>query len=152
MSETRYTDAEREALAAVLDAIIPASPDGRFPGAGELGIAETIEREVPQLAPLVSKALAELDEIAGASGAAGFAALGAAARAEALRLHAGREPGFLPGLVFQTYTRYYSAPRVVEALGLEPRPPYPKGYEMEQPDLEALLATVRSGPKRYREA
>jgi hypothetical protein len=152
MTGHEATEKQRAALTAVLDALIPASDDGRFPGAGALGLADTIERDVPELQPLVSRALDELDEIARANGAADFVSLDAAARAEALRTHVEREPGFLPGLVFQVYTRYYTEARVLEALGLEARPPFPKGYDLEQPDLEALLAPVRTGPRRYREA
>ena len=40
---------------------------------------------------------------------------------------------------------------VVEGLGLEDRPPYPKGYEVEAGDL-SLLDPVRARPKLYRDA
>jgi hypothetical protein len=45
---------------------------------------------------------------------------------------------------------YYQAPRVVEALGLEARPPHPKGYEVELGDL-TLLDEVRRRGKLYRD-
>jgi hypothetical protein len=60
------------------------------------------------------------------------------------------EPGFLPGLIFHTYAGYYQNGRVMEALGLEPRPPHPAGYEMEPGDL-TLLEAVRRRPRMYRE-
>ena len=56
----------------------------------------------------------------------------------------------VPGLVFQIYVRYYQHPRVLTGLGLEPRPPYPKGYEMEPAD-PSLLERVRRKPPLYRE-
>ena len=34
----RFSEDERRALSSVLDEIIPPSNDGRFPGAGELGL------------------------------------------------------------------------------------------------------------------
>jgi len=40
---------------------------------------------------------------------------------------------------------------VVEAIGLESRPPYPKGYPLELGDL-GLLDPVRNRPRFYREA
>ena len=58
--------------------------------------------------------------------------------------------GFLPVLLFQTYQGYYQIPAVLAALGLPPRPPHPKGYEIEPNDLE-LLEPVRAREKMYRE-
>jgi hypothetical protein len=49
------------------------------------------------------------------------------------------------------YSAYYQHPRVLSGLGLEPRPPHPKGYALEQPDLDALLAPVRARAKLYRD-
>ena len=60
-----------------------------------------------------------------------------------------REPAFLPGLVFHTYAGYYQHDRVFEALGLEARPPHPKGYETEANDL-TLLDPVRRRRRLYR--
>ena len=79
----------------------------------------------------------------------GFAALASPEREDALRELASEQPGFLPGLLFQTYAAYYQHPRVLEGLGLEPRPPHPKGYAMEDGDL-ALLDAVRRRPPLYR--
>jgi hypothetical protein len=62
---------------------------------------------------------------------------------------ASAQPGFLPGLMFLTYAGYYQDPRVVEALGLEPRPPFPKGYDMEPNEL-SLLDEVRQRPTLFR--
>ena len=44
---------------------------------------------------------------------------------------------------------YYEDERVLLALGLESRPPFPKGHEVEQGDF-SLLDAVRRGPPRYR--
>jgi len=63
---------------------------------------------------------------------------------------AATEQAFLPGLIFHTYVGYYLNDRVIEALGREPRPPHPKGYDMEASDL-TLLDDVRRRPKLYRE-
>jgi hypothetical protein len=45
---------------------------------------------------------------------------------------------------------YYRDDRVMRALGVEPRPPYPKGPELEQGDW-SLLETVRSRPRMWRD-
>ena len=145
-----YSPEQRRALACVLDEVIPPSDDGRLPGAGELGLAEHLEQNVPELEPFVVQGLAALDELAGGRGAEGFATLPRADRPEVLNEHAVVDPGFLPGLIFQTYVAYYMHDRVVEALGFEARPPFPKGFDLEQGDL-GRLERVRSGPRMYRE-
>jgi hypothetical protein len=152
MSETQLSAAQRNALASVLDAIIPPSADGRMPGAGEIGLAPAVEERLGAMVAFTARGLDAVDAIARERGATGFAALAATERTEVLNEHAAADAGFLPGLVFQVYSAYYQHPRVLEGLGLEPRPPHPKGYALEQPDLDALLAPVRARAKLYREA
>jgi Gluconate 2-dehydrogenase subunit 3 len=152
MSDANFDDRERAALRALLDTLVPPGADGRMPGAGELGLAETIEEKLGALRPLVGRGLAELDERARARGGESFAALAPDERAAVVAEHSAGDPAFVPGLLFQAYVHYYQHDRVVAALGLEPRPPHPLGYALAQPDLDALLAPVRAGPKRYREA
>ncbi len=152
MTDTTYTDAQRATFDAVLDTIVPPDAARGLPGAGEIGIALQLERDEPALTPLIAKATAELDALARERGAPEFAALAADAREDALRAHAETDAsGFLPGLLFQVYTRYYVDPRVIGALGMEARPPFPKGYDIAPSDFDSLLAPVRAGPKRYRE-
>lgn len=139
-------------LAAVLDEIIPPSDDGRLPGAGEVGLVAHIEAVVersPDLRPAVEQGLAALRSRADGAGAA-FEALDAEARAEILAALATEQPAFLPALVFQTFAGYYQQGSVLEALGLEPRPPHPKGHALELGDL-SLLDPVRARGRRYRE-
>jgi hypothetical protein len=126
------TTGQRATLARVLDEIVPPSPD--MPGAGELGLAAVVERFL-QRTPGAVAALAEsLDAVA----AQGFATVAA------------QNPGFVPGLLFPTYTSYYQDPRVYAALGLEPRPPHPQGHALEPGDFSGLEAVRRRG-KIYRE-
>jgi gluconate 2-dehydrogenase subunit 3-like protein len=143
---------QNAAFVAVLDAIVPRSPDGRLPAAGELGLAAAIEASLGAMCPLVARSLDALDALARERCGAAFAALPSAEREEILNAHAVGDPAFLGGLVFQTYCAYYQHPRVVAALGLAARPPHPEGYPLEQPDLDALLAPVRERATRYREA
>jgi hypothetical protein len=46
---------------------------------------------------------------------------------------------------------YYRDDRVVRSLGLEPRPPYPKGHVLEDGDW-SLLDPVRARPPMWRRA
>lgn len=150
----RFSDAERRALARALDEIIPARPDGRLPGAGALGLAEWVDRALcatPELRAMVAESLAALDANARARHGDAFDALDAAAQqALVVELSAG-EHALPPVIMLQTYAGYYAHPRVIEALGLPPRPPHPEGYELAPSDLDALLAPVRAQGKRYRD-
>jgi len=125
MSDTPYTEQEQCALAALLDTLIPASEDGRLPGAGSLGLAKPLAAKLPDLQPALAggPGLEELSQ---------------------------EHPELLPGLVFQTYVHYYQHPQVQEALGLEGRPPHPLGYTLEDGDLGRLQA-VRQRGRLYRE-
>lgn len=149
-----FTADQLAALAGVLDLLIPPSGDGRLPGAGEAGVAARIAATAGRdegLAAAVAAGLAALDGDARTRGAAGFLALAAADRLAALHAIGPAQPGFLPNLLFHTYAGYYQEGRVLEGLGLEARPPFPKGFAMEPFDV-ARLARVRSRGKLYRDA
>jgi hypothetical protein len=152
-SNPTFSEDNDRALAGVLDEIIPASSDGRLPGAGELGLASHIDQalqQAPELRPVIAQGLSGIADLASRRNSQGFAALPKQDKLEVLSEIESREPAFLPSLIFLTYTGYYRNGRVVEALGLEPRPPHPKGYEVEENDL-TLLDGVRQRPKLYRE-
>jgi hypothetical protein len=152
-SHTGFSPDEERALSSVLDRIIPPSSDGRLPGAGEIGLASHIVEaleEAPELCPVIVQGLATLDDLASRRGSPGFSALPERDRSEVLRELETAQPGFFPGLIIRTYAAYYRHARVVEALGLEARPPHPKGYEMEPGDF-ASLDRVRERTKLYRD-
>ncbi len=152
-SGSAFSPDEARVLSAVLDEIVPPRADGALPGAGALGLIARIEtavRESPDLRPAISQGLAALEERARCRGAASFPELARDARLEVLNELASSAPAFLPALIFQTYVGYYEHPRVMEALGLEARPPHPKGYAMDPGDF-SLLDPVRERRKMYRE-
>ncbi len=139
---------EDRTLVAVLDEIIPPSDDGQFPGAGQIGLAGHVEealQDAPELRVMIMQGLSDLDTQARSRKATDFAALPRADKIQLLN-----EWGFVLPLTLHTFTAYYQHPRVLAALGLEPRPPHPKGYEMQPNDL-SLLDAVRRRPKLYRE-
>ena len=134
---------------AVLDELIPPR-DGSLPGAGSLGVGVYVEARLGDATPLVASGLAALDVLARDRGAADFADLPRADRAPLVAEVAADHPGFVESLVFHSYSGYYQDPKVAVAIGLEPRPPHPDGYELEAGDL-SLLDGVRKSAKRYRE-
>jgi hypothetical protein len=153
-SDPGFSQDEQRLLTSVLDEIIPPSDDGRFPGAGALGLAGFVEQNLqttPELRPAIAQGLVALEDLARSRNSRGFAALSRQDKLDVLNELATTQPAFLPGLILQTYAGYYQNGRVVEALGLEPRPPHPKGYEIEPSDL-TLLDEVRRRPALYRKS
>lgn len=130
-------------LGLILDSLIPPSADGRMPGAGTLGLAEKVRSQT---------AASELAVTAGlmAAEAGGFAELDGPARASLLRRIEADQPAFIASVYPATCIAYYEHPEVQRALGLDPRPPYPKGYPLETGSLEGL-DRVRERGKLYRE-
>jgi Gluconate 2-dehydrogenase subunit 3 len=148
-----FSEDQQRALAHVLDEIIPASPDGRLPGAGQLGLAGYIEgalRNTPALLEMIVEGLSALDDLARRRQGRGFSALPRSDRVELIGELASTEHAFPPLLILHAYTGYYQHARVLAALGLEPRPPHPKGFEMVPDDL-TLLDPVRQRPRFYRQ-
>ena len=138
-------------LRCVLDELIPASSDGRLPAAGALGLADhalALVARVPQAPSIVARGLASLDALAHSRGAECYAALPQPERLAALHELAA-EGAFLEALLFPTYAAYYQHPRVLAALGLEARPPYPRGHELPPFDV-TLLEPVLRRPRRGR--
>jgi gluconate 2-dehydrogenase subunit 3-like protein len=148
-----FTPDEERMLTSLLDAIIPGTADGRLPGAGSLGLVRHIARMVegtPMLRPVVAYGLSTLDDLARKRAPAGWQALSADDRTAVLKQFTAEDQFFLPAFLFLAYSGYYTDPRIVEALGLEPRPPHPAGYAMEADDL-SILDPVRRRGKMYRD-
>jgi hypothetical protein len=143
-----FSNDEASTLASVLDELIPASADGKLPAAGELGLTSHIDQALQKTAELrtmIVQGLADLDNLARSRHGQRFAELSKQQKVALLN-----EQGFIFPLLLHTYVGYYQNERVVSALGLESRPPHPKGYEMEANDL-TLLDAVRRRPKLYRD-
>jgi hypothetical protein len=148
-----FSEEQARSLAAVLDELIPPEPAAGLPGAGALGLVDAIAAAIVKardLEPAVLQGLAALDALARSRGADGFPATAPADRAGLLNQLAASQPAFLPGLIFPCTVSYYQHPRVMEALGLEGRPPHPKGYDMEPSDF-SLLDVVRRRAPLFRE-
>jgi hypothetical protein len=138
------TTGERAALACVLDAIIPPSADGRMPGAGAAGIAAHVEavlRTLPDLHAMVLEGLRDLDTQARQQHDRSFVEIGADERAALVAMQ-----GFSYALVPHAYVGYYQQDRVLEAIGIDPRPPHPEGYAVPPSDLSLLEPVKARGP------
>ena len=145
------SQSQRELVTAVLDRLIP--PQGEMPGAGEVGTADYLDgiaAESARIARLFSGGLQDI-EIATAQLGAGFYELSGDQQDEILRGVEADSPQFFDMLVRHTYNGYYSNPKVVQLLGLDPRPPQPRGNLVERGDLSSLQVVVERG-RAYRDA
>ena len=147
------TDAHARTLAALLDRVVPPSADGRLPGAGTLGMAAPVAeamRRAPEMELAILPALDDAESSARQRHGRAFAELSPEQQEALVQALDTAHPALIPTLAFHAYVAYYQHPRVVAALGLEARPPHPKGYEMAPNDLE-LLDPVRRRGKVYRD-
>ena len=148
----RFLSQSQHALiTAVLDRLIP--PQGEMPGAGEVGTADYLDGIAAgsaRIARLFSSGLQDI-EIAAARVGASFEELRGDQQDEVLRSIEVDSPDFFDLLVRHTYNGYYSNPKVVELLGLDPRPPQPRGNRVERGDLSSLQLVVERG-QAYRDA
>jgi hypothetical protein len=139
-------DAQRRALRRVAALMIPASQEHGVPGADDEAIFADIVRSLGRDADAVRAALRRLDELAGGA----FADRpDEEQRSAAQRLREG-DAALAAVLATVVVRCYYRDDRVMRSLGMEPRPPFPKGFDVEQGDW-SLLDPVRARGRIYRE-
>ena len=145
IADPALTADEARSLRAVAGMMIPASAAHGVPGADDDVIFTDILGSIGPDAALVRQALRTLDALAGGV----FANLGVGQRmaaAAALREAGGEPLATLTRVVAQCY---YRDDRIMQSLGMEARPAFPKGFEVEQGDW-SLLDSVRARAPFYR--
>jgi hypothetical protein len=145
--EKALTPAQLDDLRVISGLIIPASEEFDVPGADDPVIQADIIATLGRDAALVAHALDRLAQVAGAP-LAGLDPPQRETVASELRAQGGAAVATLTRVVLQCY---YRDDRVVRSLGLEPRPPHPKGHVLEDGDW-SLLDPVRARPPFWRRA
>jgi hypothetical protein len=146
-AENSLTPAQRDDLRVVSAMMIPASAEYGVPsaddGAIQADILATLGRDTKRvgvaldhLARLAGTRLAQLDQARRDAVANEFRAAGGTAAAT---------------LILVILQCYYRDDRVLRSLGLELRPPFPKGHALEQGDW-SLLEPVKARPSMWRRA
>jgi len=146
-ADSPLTPAQRDDLRTIAGMIIPAGAEFDVPGADDPAIQADIVATLGRDAGLVREALDQIARLAGSP----LASLDPARReavARELRATGGAAVAALTRVVLQCY---YRDDRVVRSLGLEPRPPYPKGHVLEDGDW-SLLDPVRARSPLWRRA
>ena len=144
-AETILTLTQRDDLRIVAGVMIPASAEYGVPGADDAIIQADIVATLGRDTEMVGQALDQLAALAGMRFADLDAARRAAVAAE-FRASGGAAAATLARVVLQSY---YRDDRVVRSLGLELRPPFPKGYKLEQGDW-SLLDPVKARAPMWR--
>jgi hypothetical protein len=146
MNDQTLTQSQIADLRCLAGMIIPASAKHGVPGADDDVIFADIVNSIGRDRDHVLAALAKLQTLAGGA----FGALDAARRSEVaarLRAEGGRPVSVLSRIVLLCY---YRDDRVMVSLGLEVRPPFPKGHVVEQGDW-SLLDPVRNRSPFWRQ-
>ena len=147
MSNTLTTDQPiplelRAVLNIVLDQIIPADPERQKPSASEVDVLAHIQEHEDTFIDSLGDALKALN--ANAQGAYGrnFVDLNRAEQSTLINQAREQDPQLYTRLAVHTSTSYYLDDRVLRAIGLSARAPYPDGYTVRRGDL-SLLEPVR---------
>lgn len=145
-AENSLTPAQRDDLRIVAAMMIPQSAEYRVPGADDPRVQADILATLGRDTKPVAAALDHLARLAG-----GPLARLDPARRDAVAMQF-RASGGVPAatLVRVVLQCYYRDDRVVRSLGLELRPPFPKGYTLEEGDW-SLLEPVKARPSMWRQ-
>lgn len=144
-SDNPMSAAERATLEIVVDMIVPASADGRKPSAAEVGVLDFIREREPRDLAAIARDIGRLDAAARDRHGAAFTDLDAASRQAVVDAMRADDAAFLRILAMHTVTCYYQDDRVLAAIGLEARPPFPEGYDVVAGDTDLLEPVRRRG-------
>lgn len=134
-------DEQRRRLTALLDTILPASADGRMPGAGELPFTAYLVEQARDYLEALPNILGRLD--------GAFAEWPSSERIGAVETLAREDPAAFDQLLMRIYDCYYQDDGVRRLIGADPGPPYPRGNVIPAGDLSSLEA-VRQRSTGYR--
>jgi hypothetical protein len=141
------TPAQRDDLRTIARMMIPQSVEYQVPGADDAAIQADILATMGRDTPMVRAALDLIARLAGRP-MAQLDDTGRDALAREFRASGGAPAATLIRVILQCY---YRDDRVLRSLNLELRPPFPRGYELEQGDW-SLLDPVKARPAMWRKA
>ena len=141
MTEQRAALDDSEFIDALLNLVIPPRVDGNLPGAGTLGLAPAVAaalRADKLLGPLVEVGAEAVRAAALSEHPEGLPAMTPQGGTELLKAQLSAHPVLIMGILRHLCPAYYQQPQVLEAIGDQPRPPFPDGYDVEPTDAELL--------------
>jgi hypothetical protein len=136
---------QKNTLDALLKLIIPASEDEKMPSAAEVGFLEYLVHAEPDFIPRLKLSLDAIMDAAKPAHDKPFSEIDEPEQeilVNQLRRSQGKFFDWLTNLVFICY---YQHDRVMVGIGLEPRPPFPKGNQVDDGDLSLLEPVSQRG-------
>lgn len=147
LASDRFDPALRKTLAALFDTMIPANLELGAPSAGDEPIVDDAIRTMDDATKnSIAVLLTSLDTQSDSQ----FHELDYTARFEVFTKVQAASPRSLRTIASLLLQCYYRADKTLESLGMEARPPYPIGHEVEDGDW-TLLDPVKARGKIYRE-
>lgn len=138
---------EQECLLCIVGHMIPASAAYGVPGADDPTIFADMLGSIRRDGEALRMILARVDGAAGGR----LADMAFADQAALLARLRSDEPGLFGPVEAVVSRAYYRDDRVLKSIGMDARPPFPRGYEVEPGDL-SLLEPVRLRGPIYRDA
>ena len=141
MTEQRAALDDSEFIDALLNLVIPPGVDGNLPGAGTLGLAPAVAaalRADKLLGPFVEVGAEAVHAAALSEHPEGLPAMTPQGGTELLKAQLSAHPVLMMGILRHLCPAYYQQPQVLEAIGEQPRAPFPDGYDVEPTDAELL--------------
>ncbi len=143
------TEEQALSLPILLDMIIPPDSNRGMPGAGEMDLVGYLLEFQPDQIEAVQRELDWLNRAARERYRHSFADLQQNDRDRLVARLRAEDARFAEHVATHTVACYYQDDRVLVALGMEARPPFPMGHEVASGDL-SLLDPVRRRKHLYR--
>lgn len=148
-SDNPLTAVQRAILDVVLDQMIPEDATRGKPSAVDVEVFEYIAERNPTSLVEIGHQLDELNALAATLFDKQYTDLTRELQDETLNRLREQDPRFLLSLALQSVECYYLDSRVMTAIGLPSRAPYPDGYTVHRGDL-TLLDPVRERGQIWR--
>ena len=139
---------QKKILTVILNMIIPRSEDGKMPGAIDVGFFTFIDNTEKFF--WIKEGINKIIDEAQNKYCNNFATLDVSEQKEIINQLRRKYLRFFNGLTIQVMQCYYKNEKVLELIGVEERPPFPNGYQIEKGDL-SLLEPVFLRGKIYRD-
>ncbi len=146
-----FTEDETRTFAAIADMVIPANIEYGVPGAGDPLVVAEILIDAERHRARLRAALDNLNAMAQDRHGLAFVDLTATQRKGITETFRESHAGAANLIANLTTQAYYRDDRVMLSLGMEPRPPHPLGFSVEQGDW-SLLDPVRERESFFRKA